>query len=85
MGVSRLVVFLQRFQDRAGGHFQLGQAAPVIFHLLDEFERSEASGQDSQAAPGVIAAKAARCFGSNSSDRSRVEEFPVDPVGVRLQ
>ena len=83
---QQLVVLLQRFQNRAGRQIQLGQAAAVVFHLLDEFERRLAAAPEcARPRPGVIAASAERCLGSNPSVRRRLEELALDFFGVRLQ
>ena len=47
-GSEQAVVRLQCFDDTAGGQIELGQAAAVVFHLLDEFQRRLATGQNAR-------------------------------------
>ena len=43
-----MIVFLERFDDGAGRKIQLGQPAAVVFHLLDEFDRRLATGENAR-------------------------------------
>ena len=49
---QQLVVLLQRLDDFARGQVQLGQAAPVVLHLLNKFRRSCVPRQDSGGGSG---------------------------------
>ena len=79
------VVFLERFENRAGRQIQLGRAAAVVFHLLDELQRSFPCARMRAAAPGVICASAIVCLGSNSELPQAAQELAVDLIGVRLE
>ncbi len=47
-GGEQPVILLQGFDDAAGRQIELGQAAAVVFHLLDEFQRRLAAGQNAR-------------------------------------
>ena len=83
---KQTVVFLERFQNRAGGQIQLGETAAVILHLLNELKRSFALRQDARRRPGRDAEpKRHLCLGSKRELAQAAQKFPVDVVGVGLQ
>ncbi len=84
------VIFLQGFDDTAGRQVQLGQAAAVVFHLLDELERGLATGQNARRGAGCDGGQGHsdpgfELPGLELAALQPGQEAPVQRFGVRQQ
>ena len=82
---QQLIVFLQRFQNRAGRQIQLGQTASVILHLLDEMQRSFPLRQNARRRSRRDLRQRRSLLGLKRQRAQAAQELAVDLIRVRFQ